>query len=147
MPEPGELTAPDRALLERAAATVQEVGEHLRWCRFRAGLGAAMELAREANQYLEQTSPWKSLKTDRQAAARALFTVIGVIAALRTALYPYLPFTSTKLNAMLGEERTVESLGWTFAPPSAGHALRRPEPLFKKLDPSVAEEEEGRLGS
>jgi methionyl-tRNA synthetase len=147
VPEPGDLTEADRALLGRAEETLTEVGEQIRACHFRAGLGAAMELAREANAYLEQTSPWKSIKEDRQAAGRALYTVIGVIAALRTALYPYLPFTCRRLDTFLGSEGDIESRGWTFDLPRPGAPLARPEPLFKKLDPSIVEEEEGRLGT
>jgi methionyl-tRNA synthetase len=106
-----------------------------------------MELAREANRYLEQTSPWKTIKEDRQAAARALYTAIGVIGALRTAFYPYLPFTSQRLHAFLGNQGDIEGLGWQFSRPEPGRPLQRPQALFKKLDASIIEEEEGRLGT
>ena len=147
IPEPGELTEQDRALLARAQEALQETGEHVRWCRFRAGLNSAMELAREANQYLEQTAPWKSIREDKQAAGRSLYTVIGVIGALRTALYPYLPFTCERLHGFLGEDGPVASRGWRFERPEAGRPLRAPAPLFKKLDPSIVEDEEARLGT
>ena len=147
IPEPGELTGQDRALLTRATEALHEVGEHIRWCRFRAGLGAAMELAREANQYLEQTAPWKAIREDRQTAGRSLYTVIGAIGALRTAFYPYLPFSSERLHCFLGEDDAIETRGWRFAAPQAGRPLRPPEPLFKKLDPSIVDEEEARLGT
>jgi methionyl-tRNA synthetase len=106
-----------------------------------------MELAREANVYLEQTSPWKAIHEDRAAAARALYTVIGAIGALRTALYPYLPFTCQRLHEFLGEGGAIEAGGWRFHLPPPGRPLRPPEPLFKKLDPAVAEQEEARLGT
>ncbi len=147
IPEPGELTEQDRALIARAEETLREVGEQIRWCHFRAGLGAGMELAREANQYLEKTAPWRSIKVDRQAAARSLFTVIGVLGALRTALYPYLPFSCGRLHGFLGEEGTIEEYGWRFALPEPGRPLRRPEPLFRKLEPAIVAEEEARLGT
>ncbi|HZQ34640.1 MAG TPA: class I tRNA ligase family protein, partial [Dehalococcoidia bacterium] len=147
VPDPGPLTDLDATLIRRAEEALVEVGEHIRWCRFRAGLGAAMGLAREANQYLEQTSPWKSIKTDRQAAARAQYTALAVVGALRTALYPYLPFTSQKLHTMLGDAGSVQERGWRFALPLVGQRLGRPEPLFKRLDPAIVEEEEARLGT
>ena len=83
---------------------------------------------------------------DRAATARSLYTTIGAIGALRTALYPYLPFTSEKLHGFLGESSAIESHGWRFEAPEPGRALQAPEPLFKRLDESIIEEEEARLG-
>jgi methionyl-tRNA synthetase len=147
VPAPGELTPRDRALLARAEETLAVTGEHIRWCRFRAGLNAAMDLAREANVYLEQTSPWKAVREDRASAARALYTTIAVIGALRTALYPYLPFSCERLHGFLGEEGGVEARGWRFVPPEPGRPLQAPTPLFRKLEPSIVAEEEARLGT
>ena len=86
-------------------------------------------------------------------------------------LSPYLPFTCEQLHQMLGydgqlfgeqhieiyreSERTHDAL--TYAPEAAsgrweqsklqaGQALRKPKPLFKKLDEDVIEDERARLG-
>jgi methionyl-tRNA synthetase len=147
IPEPGELTEEDRALLARAEETIAKVGEEIAACHFRAGLVAAMELAREANGYLDRTAPWKAIKEDRAAAGRALYVAIAVIGALRTALYPYLPFTSQRLHGFLGESGNIQERGWRFETPQPGRALEPPQPLFKKLDESIVEEEEKRLGA
>jgi methionyl-tRNA synthetase len=40
----------------------------------------------------------------------------------------------------------VDAAGWRFVMPQAGQPLAEPKPLFKKLDPSIVEEEEARLG-
>jgi methionyl-tRNA synthetase len=146
IPEPGEPQPEDRDLITRAEAALQKVGEQIGACHFRAALATAMELAQETNRYLDRTAPWKTVNTDRAAAARSLYTVIAAIGALRTALYPYLPFTSERLHAMLGESGSIEEHGWRFALPEAGRALGTPTPLFKKLDASIVDEEEARLG-
>ena len=49
VPEPGEFDDEDRALLEKVEAGFETVGELYNACRFRAALGEAMALAREAN--------------------------------------------------------------------------------------------------
>ena len=146
IPEPSSLEPEDRELLARAEEGLQRVGEQIAACHFRAALGSAMELAQEANRYLDRTAPWKTIKEDRAATARSLYTTIGAIGALRTALYPYLPFTSEKLHGFLGESGAIESHGWRFEAPEPGRALQAPEPLFKRLDESIIEEEEARLG-
>jgi methionyl-tRNA synthetase len=104
-----------------------------------------MELAAETNRYLDRTAPWKTVKEDRAAAGRALYVTLAAIGALRTALYPYIPFTSEKLHGFLGDTGTVQEYGWRFRLPEPGRVLSKPEPLFKKLEPSMVEEEEARL--
>jgi methionyl-tRNA synthetase len=142
VPEPGYLDAESRELLARAESALQEVGEHLALCRFRAGLASAMGLAQDVNRYLEEKSPWREIKGDPLRAATAVHTAIGVINTLKTALYPYLPFTSQQLHGYLGQEGDVAAAGWQVHPVPAGTPLREPEPLFKKLEPLVLEEEE-----
>jgi len=56
VPEPGGLDDEDRALLDKVEAGFQEVGALYNACRFRAALGAAMALAREANGYTSASS-------------------------------------------------------------------------------------------
>jgi hypothetical protein len=58
VPEPGPLDEEDRALLARVEAGFQTVGELYNACKFRAALGEAMGLAREANGYLDRKAPW-----------------------------------------------------------------------------------------
>ena len=113
----------------------------------RQGLQTAFGLAQETNRYLDSTAPWQTIKTDRQSAARSLYTALNVIAALRTALYPYLPFTCTTLHGYLGAQGTIEESGWHLLALEPGTILGDPKPLFKKLEPTIVEEEEARLGA
>ena len=146
VPQPGELDEADRRLLERAEQSLAQVGEEIGLCRFRSGIGAAMAMAQEANRYLEEKSPWKLIRDDRQKAATTLYTAIGAINGLKTAFYPYMPFTSQRLHGYLGYDGPVQDSGWQFALPLPGQAIAQPEPLFKKLEPQIVEEEEARLG-
>ena len=146
VPTPGQLTAADSALLSRAEQAIAEAGENIGLCRFRAGLESAMVVAREANRYVEENAPWNLIKEDRERCATVLYTAVGVISGLNTALSPYLPFTCQQLHAYLGSEGPVDAAGWRFVMPQAGQPLAEPKPLFKKLDPAIIEEEEARLG-
>jgi methionyl-tRNA synthetase len=105
-----------------------------------------MSLAQETNRYLDEKSPWKTIKQDRQASATALYVAISVLSCLRTALYPFLPFSSKKLHELLGFKGSIESDGWQLRMPAAGQRLLPPEPLFSKLDEELVEEETNRLG-
>jgi methionyl-tRNA synthetase len=66
---------------------------------------------------------------------------------LKTAFYPYLPFTSERLHGYLGHADTIESRGWELNPPEAGRAISEPQPLFRKLDPEIIEQEDARFGT
>ncbi|MBA7638796.1 Methionine--tRNA ligase [subsurface metagenome] len=146
VPQPGELDEPSQKLMAKAEETLNTVGELISRCRFKQGVMAAMALAQEANRYLDDKSPWKIIKEDKEAAATALYVALGVISALKTALYPFLPFSSQKLHGLLGFEGTIEDEGWKLRLPTGGQKLGEPEPLFAKLDDKLIDEETARLG-
>ena len=146
IPPPVEPDESDRRLLARAQETLTQVGQEIALCHFRAGLGAAMAMAQEANRFLEEKSPWKIIEEDRPKAATALHAAIGANHALKVAFYPYMPFTCQRLHSYLGFTGAVTDGGWRFVVPQPGQRLAKPEALFKKLEPSLVEEEEARLG-
>jgi methionyl-tRNA synthetase len=171
VPEPGELTDEDKAILQKVEAAFEPVGDLIGAARFKAALAEVMAVAHEVNRYLDEKEPWKAIKENRQAAATTMCVMVGVLNSLKILFYPFLPFTSQKLHECLGCEgslmgqsriETFEEDGKThdalvYDPPTAnaswapsslpaGHALNKPEPLFKKLDESMVEEELARLG-
>jgi len=145
VPSPGELDAESNALLEKAKVTLGTVDRLLYGCHFREAMREAMALAQEANRYLDNKAPWKRINENRDSAATAIFTVIGVLCCLKTVLYPFLPFSSGKLHRLLGFEGEVSDGGWTFTVPQAGQRLLPPEHLFAKLDEKVIEKENALL--
>ncbi len=134
VPEPGTLREADEKLLEQGQEALKAVGGSIAACHFREGMRAALGYAQEANRYLNQEEPWKTRESDPPAAARALYTAIGAIECLKLAFYPYLPFSSQQLHAMLGHDDAIDAKGWSVDAPVAGTPLQKPEPLFKKLD-------------
>jgi methionyl-tRNA synthetase len=145
VPEPSYGANPTQ-LQASCAATLKSMDESLGRCQFRLALKQAMTLAQEANRYLDEKSPWKIIKGDRQAAADALYDAISVISCLRIALYPFLPFSSRRLHEFLGFGGGIEDYGWKPSFPAPGQKLLTPEPLFSKLDEDLIEEEISRLG-
>jgi methionyl-tRNA synthetase len=169
VPEAGELDAEDRALLEKVEAGFQTVGELYNACKFRAALGEALALAREANVYLDRKAPWFQIKEDPQAAATSVYVILRVVDNLKTILAPILPHTAQELHEYLGyegqlfgtqqvveyqeETRTHNALTydhsdavgtWAKSELPPGQTLWAPAPLFKKLDEGLIEEEYGR---
>jgi methionyl-tRNA synthetase len=171
VPDPGELTEADRAILAQAESAFASVGAQIDAAHFRAAITEVMALAQSANQYLDQTSPWQSIKTDKQATGRALYVALRVIDNLKTLFCPFLPHSSQKLHEYLGYDgyiagplefkNVTEASGkthrvltcspktwvgrWQPSRLPVGQALKKPDPLFKKLEPKIVEEEIARM--
>jgi len=133
-------------LKSRANTLLDDTGSLLSNCHLKQAIITAMSLAHETNRYLDEKAPWKAIKEDRQEAANALYIALEMISCLKTALYPFLPFSSQKLHEYLGFEGKVENYSWQLTIPEPGQKLLEPKPLFVKLDEKLIEEETGRLG-
>jgi methionyl-tRNA synthetase len=151
VPAPGELDERSQSLLHGAEVTLDGVDKLLYRCEFKGAIKEAMSLAQEANRYLDEQAPWQTIKTERSpdkiGTAKSVYTVLSVLAALKTVFYPFLPFSSEKLHSFLGFDGSVKEAGWKvqFLPP--GQKLRQPQPLFVKLDEDIVAKESSRLGS
>ncbi len=171
VPQPGELRADDQQLIQSVEAGFESVGALLQEVRLRAALNEDMRLAGEVNRYLDQTGPWFEIKTDKAQAAKSIYTALRAIDCLKILFSPFLPFSSERLHRFLGYSEPLfgeqviqpveDELGqhdvlrylpakssgcWQPSRLEPGQQIRRPQPLFKKLDPQVAEQERARLG-
>ncbi len=146
VPEPAELDAQDNEILSGAKKTLETIDGLLYGCHFREAIRTAMALAQEANRYLDDKSPWKVIKENRQAAATSLYVTLQIITNLKIMLYPFLPFSSQKLREYLGFTGSIEAHGWNWQELPPGQKLLPPQPLFSKLDDSLVEEETKKLG-
>jgi methionyl-tRNA synthetase len=171
VPHPGDLRPEDKALLEKVEAGFQTVGDLYNQVKLRAALREGFALAGEINKYLDDMAPWFEIKEDRTAAATTIYTALQAIDHVKVLLAPVLPFSSEKLHGLLGYEdhlfgkqyveNRVDNLSshdvLRYAPPEnayhwepgtlpPGQSFLQPDPLFTKLDKSVAEEERQRLG-
>jgi methionyl-tRNA synthetase len=145
IPLPSNLDTEDLRLLDKTQKLFETVSDQLSGCHFRMALNSAMDIAREANRYLEQKEPWKTIKNDASKTATTLWVSLNVLNGLKIALYPFLPFSSEKLNNMLGFNETLDQIGWQWdqsisaLPP--GQKLVEPFPLYEKLEDDLATEE------
>ncbi|GAA2505361.1 methionine--tRNA ligase [Winogradskya humida] len=174
VPEAGELTEDDKALLDVARKGFDTVGELLGKHRQKAAIGEAMRVVAEANKYLSDQAPWK-LKDEatKPRMGTVLHVALQVISDANTLLTPFLPHSAQKVFELLGGVGVhapmpsiveVEDLDggpsypvltgdytvgakWDSVPLVAGTPLATPTPIFRKLDVSVIEEELERLAS
>ncbi len=172
VPQAGDLTEDDRAVLADVEGGFESVGAHIGSAGFRAGLAEAMRLASRVNQYVSDQAPWALVKTDLDRAGTVLNVALRSVDHLKTQLAPFLPFSSQTVHELLGHEGwlagplefrevteedgtahtvlTGDYESWTgrWGPGElpAGQELGEPRPLFRKLDPeAVIAEELGRM--
>lgn len=67
------------------------------------GAAAVVELLDAANRHLEQTEPWRSLRTDPAAAARALYAPLEAARIAAGELAPFVPGVSRVITGRLGD--------------------------------------------
>lgn len=146
VPDPGKLDDDTENLIEKAREGIENVGNSISLCKFKEGIRAAMQLAQEANKYIDDKAPWKAIKQDKQAAALSIYGSLSVLSALKTMLYPFLPFSSQNLHRYLGFTGSITDYGWKFNEIVPGTKLESPSPLFTKLDDSIVESEMSKLG-
>jgi methionyl-tRNA synthetase len=150
VPENSQMNEAGKILMEKAREAAKQADELLGKCHFKAAIQQAMALAQEANRYLDEQAPWKSIKVDKKAAGDSLYSAICVISILNNIFYPFLPFTSQKVHEYLGYAGKQEDYlrkNPQPALPAPGQKLAEPKPLFTKLDDSIIEEETKRIGS
>ncbi|MGH8879686.1 MAG: methionine--tRNA ligase, partial [Stackebrandtia sp.] len=103
IPAAGELTDLDKELLGTVTAAFDTVGTHLASNKVKAGISEAMKTVAAVNKYLADTAPWK-LKEDKDRMATVLHVALQAVNDCKTLLAPFLPFSSQKVNELLGGE-------------------------------------------
>jgi len=170
IPTPGPLTETDEALLAATRKGFDTVGGLLAVHRQKAAIGEAMRVVAEVNKYISESAPWK-LKDDQQRMGTILFVALQAVSDCNRLLTPFLPHAAQKIHELLGGtgihapmpsivevsdldggpdypvltgDYTVGAR-WESVPVVAGTKLAPPKPVFRKLDPSIVDEELARL--
>jgi len=131
--------------LESVLNAYKQVGLYIETFGFRGALALAMGVARYGNGYLQENEPWKTIKTDPDAAAKVIATSLQIAAHLSQILAPFLPFTGEKLASMLNFN---SSYTWGKAPAvllPSGHVIGEGELLFTKFEDADVEKEVEKL--
>jgi methionyl-tRNA synthetase len=170
IPPAGDLTDADRTLLDSARAAFAKVGDLIEHHRLKAAINEAMRVVGEANKYLSDEAPWK-IKDDPTRVGTILHVALQVVSDCNVLLTPFLPHSAQKIHELLGGTGVhaplpdlveVEDLDggpgypvitgdytvgarWESIPIEVGRALQPPKPVFRKLDPSIVDEELERL--
>ena len=171
VPRIDELSAADQAIIAKTEAAFESIGALLEAVRLKEALESVLALTREVNVWLAGRQPWKRIKSERDDAAGAVYAALRCIDNLKILFAPFIPFSSQRVHEMLGYEGQLfgsldietiqeekydhlalvydgrQAIGrWRPSQLAPGQTLRKPAPLFVKLDPDIADEERQHLG-
>ncbi|HEX3815663.1 MAG TPA: methionine--tRNA ligase [Mycobacteriales bacterium] len=170
VPAAGELSDVDRDLLAATKGAFASVGELLASSRQKAAVTETMRVVGLANKYISDMEPWKLRTADPDRMQTVLHVALQAVDDCKALLTPFLPHSAQQVHELLGntdtwaampERREVEEEGgpsygvltgeyetgarWESTPIVPGTPLAAPKPVFRKLDPSIVEEELARF--
>ena len=133
----GVVPAKHDELAAAAAKAADETRALFKQNQLQAALQSIWGLVTRANQYVDQTAPFKLAKDPAQAKRldEVLFNLTETCRVLAVLLWPFLPGTAVKIYAQLGLTGTPDKLDaatWGGLP--AGHKIGEPAPLFPRKD-------------
>jgi len=131
VPERSDELAPD------ANKVITETRAHLEANELQATLLSIWSLVARANQYVDQTAPFKLAKDPAQEKRldEVLYNLTETCRVLAVLLWPFIPQTTSKIYAQLGlsgEPNQFTAATWGGL--SAGHTIGEPAPLFPRKD-------------
>ncbi|MDP5100985.1 MAG: methionine--tRNA ligase subunit beta, partial [Nonlabens sp.] len=137
VPAPGTFTERDLETLAAVKTYPQLLADSLDRYRFRESANEYLNLARLGNKYLADEEPWKLIKTDPERVKTVMYVGLQIAAALAILGEPFLPHTSKKLTAMLGQEQskpTWNTVEQTQELLPAGHKINEAQLLFSRIE-------------
>ncbi len=108
---------------------------------FKNAQAEMINLARFGNQYLTKEEPWKTIKTNPEAAAAVLFDCLQIINHIAIIGQPFLPFTSQKIRQQLNATAVPVEWNAQYVQLPTGHALNQPELLFSKIEDETIQQQ------
>lgn len=153
-----EFTQQERELVAAVTNELKEYIDSLERIRLRDGIRHILNISARGNGYIQATKPWDLLKGTEQDRARA-----GTVASLScnlsyllaVLLSPYMPTVAETILSQLNMnnaqqlnnkrfEHVLEAKFVQFLP--EGHQIGKPEPLFKKIEPSQIQQLKEKFG-
>ncbi|MBB4569554.1 methionine--tRNA ligase [Rhizobium leucaenae] len=141
IPECGELTDEDKALLAQADALLASTREDMGKQLIHRALASIIAVVSESDRYFAGQEPWALKKTDPARMATVLYVTADVVRQIGILLQPFMPESSAKLLDLIAipaDRRDFAALG-EAGRLVAGTPLEAPKPIFPRYVAPTAE--------
>jgi methionyl-tRNA synthetase len=133
----GAVPRPSSELAGEAEKVISETRSLLERNELQKALLSIWSLVTRANQYVDQTAPFKLAKDPAQAARldEVLYNLAEICRILAVLLWPFLPRTASKIYAQLGLAGAPDKFSAArWGGLEAGHKIGTPAALFPKKE-------------
>jgi methionyl-tRNA synthetase len=141
VPEPGELTDADKAILAATDALYAKVREAMDRQAITKYLDAVWAVVADANRYFAGEEPWAKKKTDPKRMETILYVTAEVVRQVAILAAPVTPHAAKRLLDLLGQDddaHTFKALG-AGGRLKPGTVLPEPAGVFPRYLPPVAD--------
>ena len=136
VPEPGDLTEADRALLAAAAALPERMRALMRDLALHAMLAEIWAVVGDANRYFAGEEPWRLRKSDPARMNTVLYVTLETLRNVGILVQPFVPGSAARLLDLLAvpeDRRLFADLG-EGGRLAAGTPLPPPSPVFPRFE-------------
>ena len=141
VPQPGDFTDSDRALLDKASGLLPELRRQFDVQAFNRALEAIWAVIGDANRYVDEQAPWALRKTDPERMATVLYVLAETIRRLAILAQPVMPDAMAVMLSQLdvaADARDFSRIGDDHAL-TPGSALPKPQGVFPRYVEEAAE--------
>jgi len=133
VPKPGKKGKEEDAVLADLQSALKDVAQLIEGGYYDRALARALDFSSRCNQYFQHKAPWKEGPDE----PTTVYFACNLLGGLATILSPFLPFSAQEIWEQLGFREPVEAGGWDDASKlrvEAGRKVRKPKPIFKKIE-------------
>jgi methionyl-tRNA synthetase len=133
VPQPGEFSDADKAILDQADAALETARKAMDDQALHLALGAIFAVVAEANRYFAGQEPWALRKTDPARMGTVLYVTAEVIRRVGIMVQPFIPQSAEKLLDILAVPVDKRQFTDVAASQLVGGAdLPAPQPVFPR---------------
>ncbi len=132
LPEPGEFSANDKAMLAQADGMLELARTAMATQQIHQALNAVWAVVAEANRYFAGEAPWALAKTDPARQRTVLYVTAEVVRQVAILAQPVMPESSSKMLDSLGVPADARDFAALATRIKAGTRLPSPTGIFPR---------------
>ena len=145
VPEPEEFDEKDKESEKKIKSLAEDVSKLMQENYLDRALKKLMEFSAHFNQYFQHKEPWKK----GPGTNTCIYLSVSAVRSLAICLQSFLPKSSQKIWDQLGLNGNISEIDWAAMSElslKSGHKIGTVTPIFSKIEPSVIEQEQSKLG-